>query len=206
MRARETRPRASPDWETCVRQVQGMFVRAVQQASGTRLGRPSQSRPPAMSSAPPCKRPTPPMRWVLERLEQKRCPQGLHVMLEELQWMGERSLTYEKLWHAVRTELRAAHPRIRRVAEGIYWFADADIPPGWSLFRDRRMLPCFYRRYPPAIPWDELDLPENLLPPPHKVSQDSPRCPSPLGLRVTRSSGHTSRKPRLREPQPGQTA
>ncbi|MGZ4839277.1 MAG: hypothetical protein ACXVZR_12075 [Terriglobales bacterium] len=109
------------------------------------------------------------MTKVLERLEQKCCPQGLHVMVEELQWMGERSLTCEKMWDAVRTELRHPKPRIRRVAEGVYWFADAEIPLGWSLYRDRRMLPCFYRRYPPQISWDDLDRPENLLPPPPKA-------------------------------------
>jgi hypothetical protein len=113
------------------------------------------------------------MRRVLERLEQKCCPQGLHVMLEELQWMGERSMTYEKLFHAVRTELRATHPRIQRVAEGVYWFAGTDIPPGWSLFGDWRTLPCFYRKYPPAISWDDLDLPENVLPPPQAAARQS---------------------------------
>ena len=119
-----------------------------------------------MSSAAPHKPGTPTIRLVLDRLEQKCCPQGLHVILEELRWMGDRSITYEELWQAVRTELHAAHPRIRRVAEGVYWFAQTDIPLGWSLFADRRMLPCFYRRYPPAISWDDLDLPENVLPPP----------------------------------------
>jgi hypothetical protein len=89
-------------------------------------------------------------------------------MVEELQWMGDHSITYEKLLQAVRAELNDPHPRIRRVAEGVYWFKDAEIPLGWSLYGDRRMLPCFYRRYPPQISWDELDLPENLLPPPSK--------------------------------------
>jgi hypothetical protein len=121
-----------------------------------------------MNGTSPHKYGTPTITRVIERLEQKGCPQGLHVILEELRWMGERSTSYEKLWHAVRTELRAAQPRIRRVAEGVYWFSEADIPLGWSLFGDRRMLPCFYRKYPPAISWDDLDLPENILPPPHK--------------------------------------
>ncbi len=106
------------------------------------------------------------MTRLLERLEQKCCPQGLHVIVEELRWMGDQSMTYEKLWQAVSADLRAAHPRVRRIAEGIYWFAELEVPVGWSLFGDRRMLPCFYRRYPPAISWDDLDLPENLLPPP----------------------------------------
>lgn len=119
-----------------------------------------------MSSAATHHHATPAMTYVLERLEQKCCPQGLHVIVEELQWMGHRCMTYEKLWDAVRAELRATHPRIRRVAEGVYWFAQSDIPLGWSLFRDKRMLPCFYRRYPPAISWEDIDLPENLLPPP----------------------------------------
>jgi hypothetical protein len=112
------------------------------------------------------------MRRVLERLERKCCPQGLHVMVEELQWMGERSITYEKLLHAVRAELQDYHPRIRRVAEGVYWFSDAQIPLGWSIYGDRRMLPCFYRKYPPEISWDDLDLPENLLPPPRKLPHE----------------------------------
>jgi hypothetical protein len=118
-----------------------------------------------MSSAAAHKRVSP-MSGVLERLEHKCCPQGLHVILEELRWLGDRSLTYEQLSHAVKTDLRGPRPRIRRVAEGVYWFAQLDIPLGWSLFGDRRMLPCFYRRYPPAISWEELDLPENVLPPP----------------------------------------
>ncbi len=106
------------------------------------------------------------MDYVLERLASKCSPQGLHVMAEELRWMGRRSVTYEKLCAAVGAELSAPQPRIRRVAEGVYWFVDANLPPGWSLFLDRRMLPCFYRLYPPAISWDDLDRPENLLPSP----------------------------------------
>ena len=109
------------------------------------------------------------MARVLERLAYKCCPQGLHVMVEELQWMGKRSITYEKVLNAVRAELRHCHPRIRRVGEGIYWLAGVEIPLGWSLYGDRRMLPCFYRKYPPEISWDNLDLPENLLPPPRKL-------------------------------------
>ncbi len=31
---------------------------------------------------------------------------------------------------AVRAEMGGDHPRIRRVAEGVYWFADAEIPLG----------------------------------------------------------------------------
>ena len=118
------------------------------------------------------------MTRVLERLEQKCCPQGLHVIFEELRWMGDRTMTYEQLSDAVHSDLRATHPRIRRVAEGVYWFAELDIPLGWSLFRDRRMLPCFYRRYPPAISWEDLDLPENVLPPPQpkRRAQRSRNC------------------------------
>jgi hypothetical protein len=111
---------------------------------------------------------TPAIKRIIERLEQKGCPQGLHVIAEELQWMGQRSTTYEELWHAVRTELRGDHPRIQRVAEGVYWLSATEIPLGWSLFGDRRMLPCFYRQYPPTISWEDLDLPENILPPPHE--------------------------------------
>jgi len=106
------------------------------------------------------------MGWVLERLERKSCPQGLHVMLEELHWMGVGSLTYDKLRSAVQAELRKDRPRIERVAQNVYWFADRNVPLGWSMFRDRRMLPCFYRTYPPAISWDDLDRPENILPRP----------------------------------------
>jgi len=123
-----------------------------------------------MNSAPPLKHGTSSIQLIIARLEHKGCPQGLHVVLEELRWMGKRSITYEKLWHAVRKELGAARPRIRRVAEGVYWFSEAQVPLGWSLFGDRRMLPCFYRRYPPAISWDDLDLPENILPPPQEQS------------------------------------
>jgi len=113
------------------------------------------------------------IKLILARLEQKGCPQGLHVIFEELQWMGKRSITYERLRYAVRKELRAAHPHIRRVAEGVYWFSDVDVPLGWSLFGDRRMLPCFYRRYPLAISWDDLDRPENILPPPQGLARKS---------------------------------
>ncbi len=89
-------------------------------------------------------------------------------MVEELQWMGFRSITYNQLLRAVHAELRTAHPRIRRIAQGVYWFADMNIPCGWSLYGDRRMLPCFYRTYPPAISWDDLDRPENILPSPRR--------------------------------------
>ncbi len=105
---------------------------------------------------------------ILGRLEQKCSPQGLHVMVEELQWMGFRSITYNQLLRAVHAELRTAHPRIRCIAQGVYWFADMNIPCGWSLYGDRRMLPCFYRTYPPAISWDDLDRPENILPSPRR--------------------------------------
>ena len=93
-------------------------------------------------------------------------------MAEELRWLGERSMTYEKLSQAVHAELREIHPRIRRVAEGVYWFAEGATPQGWSLYGDKRMLPCFYRRYPPEISWEEIDLPENMLPPPCKLTTE----------------------------------
>ena len=110
----------------------------------------------------------PVMDWILERIERKCCPQGLNVISEELRWMGQDSMTYEKLMQAVRLELRKPYPRIQSVAEGIYWFANKRIPTGWSLYGDKRMLPCFYREYPPAISWDKLDRPENILPRPGK--------------------------------------
>lgn len=106
---------------------------------------------------------------IFARLEIKCCPQGLNVMAEELRWMGDSSATYDRLWQAVRAEMRTPHPRLSRVAEGVYWFADRCIPANWSLFGDRRMLPCFYRQYPPAISWDDIDKPENLLAPPSKT-------------------------------------
>jgi len=108
------------------------------------------------------------MEWILERMERKCCPQGLNVIAEELRWMGQESMTYEKLRLAVSTELRKSHPRVQSVAEGIYWFAEKTIPAGWSLYGDKRMLPCFYREYPPVISWDELDHPDNILPRPEK--------------------------------------
>ncbi len=110
------------------------------------------------------------IEWILERIERKCCPQGLNVIAEELQWMGQETLTHEKLLMAVSAELRKPHPRLESVAEGIYWFANKSVPPGWSLFSDKRMLPCFYREYPPEISWEDLDRPENILPPPKKVS------------------------------------
>ena len=106
--------------------------------------------------------------WVLERLERKRSPQGLNVIAEELQWMGHEDITHDKLLHAVRLELRKPRPRILAVAEEVYWFADKQTPAGWSLYSDKRMLPCFYRIYPPEISLDELDKPENILPPPQR--------------------------------------
>lgn len=107
-----------------------------------------------------------PVDLILERLRFKGCPQGLNVIVEELQWMGRGSITNEGLRLAIRRELRMPHPRIRRVGEGVYWLSGYNIPVGWSLFLDRRMLPCFYRQYPPAIAWEELDKPENILPKP----------------------------------------
>lgn len=110
----------------------------------------------------------PVMEWILERIERKCCPQGLNIIAEELHWMGQESMTYDKLRQAVGVELRKSHPRIQSVSEGVYWFADKNIPVGWSLYGDRRMLPCFYREYPPIISWDELDQPDNILPRPGK--------------------------------------
>jgi len=115
---------------------------------------------------------------ILERLRFKGCPQGLNVICEELQWLGRTSITHEALRLAVRRELRMPHPRIRSIAEGVYWFSHDDVPVGWSLFLDRRMLPCFYRQYPPAIAWEDLDKPENILPkpaPPRPASSVSSR-------------------------------
>jgi hypothetical protein len=104
----------------------------------------------------------------LERLERKESPQGLNVIEEELHWLGQNSITHERLLHAVAVELRRAHPRIESVAEGVYWFAEKRTPQGWTLFGDMRMLPCFYREYPPDISWERLDEPGNILPPPQK--------------------------------------
>jgi len=108
------------------------------------------------------------IEWILERFERKGCPQGLNVMAEELQWMGQGSITREKLLHAIHTEMRQRHPRIQLVSENVYWLAGKNVPAGWSVFGDKRMLPCFYREYPPHVSWDELDRPENILPPPQR--------------------------------------
>ncbi len=108
----------------------------------------------------------PVMDWILERIERKNSPQGLNVIAEELRWLGQDSITHEKLVQAVSLEMKKPRPRIEAVAEGVYWIAGKCTPPGWSLFGDRRMLPCFYREYPPEIPWEHLDRPENILPPP----------------------------------------
>lgn len=110
------------------------------------------------------------MDWILERLERKNSPQGLNVMAEELKWLGQSTITHERLVHAVSLEMRRPKPRIEAVAEGVYWIAERRTPIGWSLFGDRRMLPCFYREYPPDITWDEIDRPENILPSPRKKS------------------------------------
>jgi len=117
----------------------------------------------------------PVMDWILERLERKSSPQGLKVIEEELHWLGQTSITHEKLVQAVAVEMKKPHPRIEAVTEGVYWFAGKCTPPGWSLFRDQRMLPCFYRKYPPDITWDDIDRPENILPSPGKRSTD--KCP-----------------------------
>lgn len=107
---------------------------------------------------------TPVINWILERIDYKGCPQGLHVMAEELEWMEVASVNYDRLKRAADVELRKANPRIKRVAEGVYWFAERQVPVGWSLYRDQRMLPCFYRKYPPAISWEDIDKPANILP------------------------------------------
>jgi len=91
-------------------------------------------------------------------------------MAEELRWIGHGSITNERLRLAIRTELRMPHPRIRSVAEGVVWLSDRNVPVGWSLFLDQRMLPCFYRLYPPAVAWDDIDKPENILQPPSASS------------------------------------
>ncbi|HEX6880631.1 MAG TPA: hypothetical protein VF135_09730 [Terriglobales bacterium] len=111
----------------------------------------------------------PVMDWILERLEHKNSPQGLNVIAEELRWLGQGSITHEKLVQAVSAEMRKARPRIEAVAEEVYWVAGKCTPPGWSLFGDRRMLPCFYREYPPDISWEQIDRPENILPSPVRV-------------------------------------
>jgi hypothetical protein len=110
----------------------------------------------------------PVIEWILERLERKKSPQGLKVIEEELHWLGQKSITRERLLHAVAIELRRPHPRIESVGDGVYWFADKRPPLGWTLFGDKRMLPCFYREYPPDISWEKLDEPENILPSPKK--------------------------------------
>lgn len=109
------------------------------------------------------------MDWILERLERKNSPQGLNVIAEELRWLGQDSITHEKLVQAVSLEMKRSRPRIEAVAEEVYWIAGKCTPPGWSLFGDRRMLPCFYREYPPDISWEQLDRPENILPSPRKA-------------------------------------
>jgi hypothetical protein len=126
-----------------------------------------------MSSLPAHPRTVPVLSRIFERLEAKSCPQGLNVMAEEFKWLGDTELTHEKLEHAVRTEMNKARPRLKLIVEGVYWFSDRNIPIGWSLFGDRRMLPCFYREYPPRVSWDDLDRPENILPAPPKL--DRPR-------------------------------
>jgi len=114
----------------------------------------------------------PVMDWILERMERKNSPQGLNVIAEELHWLGQTAITHEKLVHAVSMEMKKSKPRIEAIAEGVYWIAGKCTPPGWSLFGDRRMLPCFYREYPPDILWEQLDRPENILPSPQKRAAD----------------------------------
>jgi hypothetical protein len=104
------------------------------------------------------------MALILGRIEHKGSPQGLNVMAEELRWMGIRSITCEQLRSVAHSDLRSPHPQLRLVAEDVFWFAERNLPLGWSLYGDVRMLPCFYRVYPPRISWDELDRPENILP------------------------------------------
>ncbi|MDR3762700.1 MAG: hypothetical protein P4M01_01255 [Acidobacteriota bacterium] len=105
---------------------------------------------------------------VIERLERKASPQGLNVLAEEFQWMGNSLMTYERLCSAVQAELRKPHPRLLLVSEGIVWFSEKSVPAGWSLFCTG-MLPCFYREYPPQISWEKFDLPENRMPPPRRL-------------------------------------
>jgi hypothetical protein len=101
---------------------------------------------------------------VVERIERKCCPQGLNVVAEELRWMGMTSITSEQLRSAVRHDKTSPHPKLKSVAQDIYWLSDRNLPVGWSLYLDLRMLPCFYRLYPPQISWDDLDNPGNILP------------------------------------------
>jgi hypothetical protein len=124
-----------------------------------------------MTILPPQARSVSVLSKIFERLEAKSCPQGLNVMAEEFQWLGDIELTHQKLEHAARAEMSKHRPRLRVVVEGVYWFSDRNIPVGWSVFGDRRMLPCFYREYPPYISWDDLDRPENILPAPGKMAR-----------------------------------
>lgn len=114
---------------------------------------------------------TPAIEWVLERLAFKCCPQGINVMAEELRWLGLDAMTQEKVILAINSELRKPHPRVQRISDGVYWFSEERPPIGWSLYSDVRMLPCFYRRYPPSISWDELDSADNILPRPENLGQ-----------------------------------
>jgi hypothetical protein len=111
---------------------------------------------------------------VIERLERKASPQGLNVLAEEFQWMGDSLITYEKLCKAVRAELHKPHSRLIVVSVGIVWLREKSVPAGWSLFC-KGMLPCFYREYPPQISWEELDLPENRLPRPRRLGTQESR-------------------------------
>ena len=54
---------------------------------------------------------------ILSRMEQKCSPQGLNVILEELHWMGMKSITCDQLRSAVKADLRGSHPRLRAVAQ-----------------------------------------------------------------------------------------
>jgi hypothetical protein len=124
-----------------------------------------------MTSLSPQARSVSVLSKIFERLEAKSCPQGLNVMAEEFHWLGDTELTHERLTQAVKAEMGKPRPRLRVVVEGVYWFADRNIPIGWSIFGDRRMLPCFYREYPPHVSWDDLDRPENILPAPGKLAR-----------------------------------
>ena len=39
---------------------------------------------------------TPVINWILERIDYKGCPQGLHVIAEELEWMKVVSVSYDR--------------------------------------------------------------------------------------------------------------
>ena len=65
--------------------MQDLPMQSIHQAQPSRGERRSRERRSQMNALSWAR--TPVINWILERIDYKGCPQGLHVMAGELEWM-----------------------------------------------------------------------------------------------------------------------